>query len=174
MGIGSFLRRIIGQGPKTWRRGRARGSAKSTFVWRGVSQGPAEGSPPPPHFFRLPPWFDEHGFPVAWKMDHLEAPFSYRLLRKSRKRWHIFEEWCEARSIKSLPASMETVIGFLANPPVDGRELYDTWRAISRRHRAHYRKEVVDPCFMLGFEGVEVYPDGSVIIPDEVKREFGL
>ena len=174
MGIGGFLRRIIGQGPKTWRGRRARGSAKSTFILRGVFQAPAEGGPPPPHFFRLPPWFDEHGFPVAWKTDPLEDPFSYRLLVKSKKRWPIFEEWCADRSIKSLPASMETVIGFLANPPVEGRELYDTWRAISRRHRAHYRKEVVDPCFMLRLEGVEVYPDGTVIIPDEIRREFGL
>ena len=181
MDVGALLRRAVGQGPKHkhWRGTRAHGPRKISVRFWAFFRRPAKI---PPHstvvfrsvVFRLPPRFDEHGFPAAWKIDPLEDPFSRRLLRKSRKHWPIFEVWCDTRSFKAIPASMETVIRFLTNPPVEGRELYDTWRAISKRHRAYYRKAVVDPCFMLRLEGVEVCPDWSVIVPDEVKREFGL
>ena len=63
-----------------------------------------------------PPELDEHGFPVDWRV-HPEDPDQQDYLARSAEHWPIFEKWCEARSLKPFPASAETVLGFLLDPP---------------------------------------------------------
>ena len=120
-----------------------------------------------------PPELDEHGFPVTWRVDP-EDPDQQRNLAMSAEHWPIFERWCEALSLKAFPASVETVLRFLLDPPVYGEELYETWIAISYYHEAYYWMEDADPVYLLTRRGVDVKQDGTVIVPDEARQAFGL
>lgn len=121
-----------------------------------------------------PPELDEHGFPVDWRV-HPEDPDQQLALSQSAEHWPIFEEWCEARSLKPFPAAEGTVLRFLLAPPVRGPRLYATWEAIDFRHEAFYWMEDANPTYLLRYaHGVDVKQDGTVVIPDEVRREFGL
>ena len=121
-----------------------------------------------------PPELDEHGFPVDWRV-HPEDPDAQWSLSRSAEHWPIFEEWCEARSLKSFPAKEDTVLRFLLDPPVKGRSLYATWEAIDFRHEAFYWMEDANPIYLLRHgHGVDVKQDGTVIVPDEARQALGL
>ena len=121
-----------------------------------------------------PPPLDEHDFPVTWRVDP-EDPDQQQNLARSAEHWPIFERWCEARSLKPFPASAETTLRFLLDPPVEGPELYETWWAISIRHEAYYWMEDADPYYLLKHgHGVDVEQDGTVVVPDEALHALGL
>ena len=112
---------------------------------------------------------DEYGIPVCWKRDPAEDPYHRRMLDRSAEYWPIFELWCEDHSLKAFPAAEESLLRFLLNPPVDGPELYETWRAVSFRHDAFYWVEDVDPRYLLKHgHGVDVTREGVVTIPDGI------
>ena len=140
---------------------------------------PREERPP------RPPELDEHGIPVSWRRDPVRDALLYQLrMDNSAEHWPIFQEWCEERSLKAFPASEETLLRFLLDPPISGPELCDTWEAVSIRHDAIYWNEDVDPYYLLSSRGVDVTQEGVVIIPegitlydemyDELIRELGL
>ena len=121
-----------------------------------------------------PPELDEHGFPVDWRVDP-EDPYQEWSLSQSAEHWPTFEEWCEARDLKAFPAAEGTVLRFLLAPPVKGPRLYATWEAIDFRHETFYWMEDANPIYLLRHgHGVDVKQDGTVVIPDEVRRDFGL
>ena len=121
-----------------------------------------------------PPELDEDGYPVDWRTDPFLDPYFQSFLVKSADHWPIFSKWCEVKSLKALPASAETVLMFLLDPPVEGEDLYKAWWAISFRHEAYYWMEDVDPCYLLRRKGVDVEQDGTVVVPDEARQAFGL
>ena len=121
-----------------------------------------------------PPELDEDGYPVDWRIDPFLDPYFQSFLVKSADHWPIFSKWCEVKSLKALPASEETVLMFLLDPPVEGEELYKAWWAIFFRHEAYYWMEDVDPCYLLRRKGVDVEQDGTVVVPEEARQAFGL
>ena len=89
--------------------------------------------------------------------------------------WPEFEKWCEVRSRKALPATPETVLGFLRERPVKGTALYGVVLAITRLHQAHYWGTDADPVHRLTSRyGVEVRYNGSVKIPRSTLKQFDL
>ena len=125
---------------------------------------------------RRPPTLelDEHGFPVDWRV-YPEDPDQQWALSQSKEHWPTFEAWCNERALKPFPATEDTVLRFLLDPPVKGQGLYATWEAIDLRHEAFYWMEDANPTYLLRYgHGVDVKQDGTVIVPDEVRREFGL
>lgn len=121
-----------------------------------------------------PPELDEYGVPVDWGV-HPEDPDQQWYLSISAEHWPIFEGWCEARSLKPFPATEDTVLGFLLDPPVKGQRLYATWEAVNFRHQAFYWMEDANPIYLLRHgHGVDVKQDGTVIVPDEARRALGL
>ncbi len=96
------------------------------------------------------------------------------LLEDTAAAWSHFEQWSETQGVQSFPASVEMVLRFLHERPIQGPPLYEAWRAISARHEAHYWHTDVNPVQLLRLGGVTVEPDGSVRIPESVSREFGL
>ncbi len=146
-------------GPRDYMRGFG-----SLFRFRRRPKGP----PPPPDL-------DENGLPREWRNDLAEDTGSRWLLERSNEHWPIFEKWCDAHSRTAFPATSETVLGFVLDPPVRGRELYDAWSSIRNRHEAIYWHE--DACPYCGLtRGYRVYvrSDGSVEIPDGVLDQFDL
>ena len=74
--------------------------------------------------------------------------------------WRIFDWWRRERGVVSFPASPDTILAFLRDPPLSGHNLYRVWMAIGERH------EDANPCQALEREfGVSVAPDGTVTIP---------
>ncbi len=121
-----------------------------------------------------PPELDEHGFPVDWRV-HPDDPFQQMFLEQSAEHWPTFEAWCNERMLKPFPATEDTVLRFLLDPPVEGQRLYATWAAINSRHEAFYWMEDANPTYLLRYgHGVDVKQDGTVIVPDEARQEFGL
>ncbi len=121
-----------------------------------------------------PPELDEHGLPVDWRV-HPEDPIQQMLLSQSAEHWPTFEAWCNERTLKPFPATEDTVLRFLLDPPVEGQRLYATWEAIDLRHEAFYWMEDANPTYLLRYgHGVDVKQDGTVIVPDEARQEFGL
>lgn len=119
-----------------------------------------KGPPPPPSASQL----DEYGFPLAWRRE----PVRQRLLEDTAEHWALFADWCETRGLRAFPASVETVLRFLREAPVQGRRLYETWQAINARHEAHYWHTNANPVLLLEFgHGVLVETDGSVEIPEQ-------
>jgi len=97
--------------------------------------------------------------PAAWRRE----PVHEALLRASEPYWPVFERWCEERNLRAFPASVETVRRFLVEPPVTGRELYATWKAIDARHEAYYWNSNANPVTILRFgHGWDVTEEGSV------------
>ena len=118
---------------------------------------------------------DEFGVPRSWRRDPSTDVMYEMLLSESGKHWPRFEQWCESHSVQSFPASADTVLRFLLDPPVKGRDLYDIWLSINNRHEAFYWNEDVDPTYLLRRRfGVNVEPDGAVNVPRDTLREFAL
>lgn len=128
-------------------------------------------SQPPPPATEL----DEYGLPRMWRRDPASDKSHERRLRRSDKHWPIFERWCQEHGLRAFPASEETLLRFLLFPPVTGRELYETWWAVSFRHDAYYWVEDVDPFYLLQCgNGVVVSQGGHVTIPDDIQLWGGM
>lgn len=134
-------------------------------VFRRLFQDQPKGPPPP-----LPPSeLDEYGFPRVWRRDSPNEKF----LAHSAEYWPYFERWCETRGLQAFPASVEVVLKFLRNPPLQGRDLYEVWRAINARHEAYYWHTDANPVQWLKVAGgVQVTPHGWVEMPEFVKHIF--
>ena len=160
---------VLAGGPSSRDRDRTLWSTLGEFLagFVGIFRRGPKGPPPPPEL-------DEDGYPVTWRIDPFLDPYFQGFLVKSADHWPIFSKWCEVKSRKALPASEETVLMFLLDSPVEGRYLYETWWAIFFRHEAYYWMEDVDPVYLLRRKGVDVKQGGTVIAPEEVKRQFGL
>jgi hypothetical protein len=118
--------------------------------------------PPPPD-----PEVDEYGLPRAWRHETV----NHMLLEHETGHWPIFERWCQKQGRQAFPASVETVLRFLTNPPVSGPELYRTWRSIDAYHEAHYWHTDANPVFFLKVgAGVRIEPNGYVEFPPIAKR----
>lgn len=113
---------------------------------------------------------DEYGLPSEWRRT---PPWS-TLLEDTAEDWAQFERWCESHGLRAFPASIQTVIRFLMERPVQGAQLYDVWSAIEGHHEAYYWHADANPAFKLRvYAGVEVKPDGTVVLPEEVVKDFG-
>jgi hypothetical protein len=112
------------------------------------------------------PDLDEYGRPRAWRRDPTDRMF----LKASEAFWPYFERWCASRGLNDFPASPRTVLLFLKSSAVEGETLFRTWKAINRRHEAYYWHTDANPVQLLSTGGVEVKPDGAVMIPPEVTR----
>ena len=135
----------------------------------GIFRRSPKGPPPPAEL-------DEYGLPCEWRRNDLvAAPFYRDLLARSEEHWRVFESWCESRSLESFPATPEIVLGFLFDPPVQGRALHDAWWSIQDRHEAYYWHDDACPwCKLTRNYGVDVGSDGDVQIPAEVLERFDL
>lgn len=113
---------------------------------------------------------DEYGLPRMWRRDWAsDETYEWRL-RRSAEHWPTFERWCQERGLRAFPASEETLLRFLLSPPVSGRELYETWWAVSFRYDAYYWVSDADPLYLLQYgSGVYVTQDGLVTIPDDIQ-----
>lgn len=106
---------------------------------------------------------DEHGFPWSWRRNPPEAVF----LRGTDQAWEAFEEWCRGRNRRAFPATVETIIELLQDPPVQGSALFDLVHAIAGRHEAYYWHMDANPVHVLrwGRRGIYVESDGTVVYP---------
>ena len=118
---------------------------------------------------------DEYGFPRMWRRDPASDKSHKRQFRRSVEHWPIFERWCQEHGLRAFPASEETLLRFLLFPPVTGRELYETWWAVSFRHDAYYWVSDADPLYLLQYgNGVYVSQDGLVTVPDDIQLWEGM
>ncbi len=82
--------------------------------------------------------------------------------------WRVFDEWCKYLKLTALPASEDTLLRFLREPPLLGVELYRVWKAVGERHASHCEREDLNPCLALERDhGVIVTPEGVATIPLE-------
>lgn len=120
-------------------------------------------------------FLEANGAPLARKSGPIHDLYYHHLVGMSAGSWPEFEKWCEVRSRKALPATPETVLGFLRERPVKGTALYGVVLAITQRHQAHYWGTDADPVHRLTSRyGVEVRYNGSVKIPRSTLKQFDL
>lgn len=104
---------------------------------------------------------DGFGFPWFW---HRMPPDDFTT-SESAEHWSLFEQWCQEQGRRAFPATRETVLDFLRESPVQGRQLYDTWIAVDLRHFADYWHTDANPVLMLR-DYVTVTEEGIVTLSD--------
>lgn len=120
-------------------------------------------------------FLEANGAPSSAKKRPIHDLYYHYLVEMSAGSWPKFEKWCEVHSRKALPATPETVLGFLLERPVKGTELYGVALAITQRHQAHYWGTDADPVHQLTSRyGVELRYNGSVKIPRSTRKRFDL
>jgi hypothetical protein len=108
------------------------------------------------------------------KAGELPGPRHVRRSAAEGNQWKHFVDWCESHEHRAFPASVETVLRFLLDGPLRGRELYRAWAAIGGHHHAYYWHADANPQLLLKLGGAEVTGDGIVRVPKEILEEFGL
>lgn len=77
---------------------------------------------------------DESDLPMEWR----RQPPDEAAIAEVASDWAVFVRYCEERGLVALPASQDTVLAFLRDPPVVGPRLFAIWTAIDRQHDSIY------------------------------------
>lgn len=100
---------------------------------------------------------DEFGLPREWRRP--EPMY----LADNRQGWSAFSTWAQQRGVRAFPASVATVVRFIAECPRPTSDLHQIWEAIDLEHTAHYWHTDANPIMILRMAGIDIDETGTIV-----------